>query len=210
MLPLEPFSEDRGRSTVHPTRGVPANQLPCASRVCTPVDSHACQTPWSVFQDGSDGEPADRCRKHAGARSWHARRARAATPIAPTTSPRVGSTTRALVAVTTRNGPHPEPSGGPAQHRSASDRGTPPAPIRFPPDNFKHSLTLFSKSFSSFPRGTCSLSVSRPYLASALFGLHSQTTRLAECASRCDRVRARRGSHPLRCPVPGDLGPVRH
>ena len=50
-------------------------------------------------------------------------------------------------------------------HRSASDRDTPPAPIRFPPDNFKHSLTLFSKSFSSFPRGTCSLSVSRRYLA---------------------------------------------
>ncbi|CAN6972892.1 unnamed protein product, partial [Brassica rapa subsp. trilocularis] len=39
------------------------------------------------------------------------------------------------------------------------------APICFPPDNFKHSLTLFSKSFSSFPRGTCSISVSRPYLA---------------------------------------------
>ncbi|KAK7288020.1 hypothetical protein RIF29_01707 [Crotalaria pallida] len=50
-------------------------------------------------------------------------------------------------------------------HRSTSDRGTSPAPIRFPPDNFKHSLTLFSKSFSSFPRGTCSLSVSRQYLA---------------------------------------------
>lgn len=49
--------------------------------------------------------------------------------------------------------------------RSASDRGASPAPIRFPPDNFKHSLTLFSKSFSSFPRGTCSLSVSRQYLA---------------------------------------------
>ncbi|CAL0302116.1 unnamed protein product [Lupinus luteus] len=48
---------------------------------------------------------------------------------------------------------------------STSDRGTTPAPIRFPPDNFKHSLTLFSKSFSSFPRGTCSLSVSRHYLA---------------------------------------------
>ncbi|KAF3339539.1 hypothetical protein FCM35_KLT15310 [Carex littledalei] len=42
-----------------------------------------------------------------------------------------------------------------------SDRGASPAPIRFPPGNFKHSLTLFSKSFSSFPRGTCSLSVSR-------------------------------------------------
>lgn len=49
--------------------------------------------------------------------------------------------------------------------RSASDRDASPAPIRFPPDNFKHSLTLFSKSFSSFPRGTCLLSVSRPYLA---------------------------------------------
>ncbi|KAK7286368.1 hypothetical protein RJT34_21290 [Clitoria ternatea] len=50
-------------------------------------------------------------------------------------------------------------------HRSTSDQDTSPTPIRFPPDNFKHSLTLFSKSFSSFPRGTCSLSVSRPYLA---------------------------------------------
>lgn len=49
--------------------------------------------------------------------------------------------------------------------RSTSGRSTSPAPIRFPPDNFKHFLTLFSKSFSSFPRGTCSLSVSRPYLA---------------------------------------------
>ncbi|KAK6770898.1 hypothetical protein RDI58_031859 [Solanum bulbocastanum] len=64
----------------------------------------------------------------------------------------------------------PSPIGGPARRRSTSDRGASPAPIRFPPDNFKHSLTLFSKSFSSFPRGTCSLSVSRPYLA--LDGIH--------------------------------------
>ncbi|KAL0919948.1 hypothetical protein M5K25_009039 [Dendrobium thyrsiflorum] len=49
--------------------------------------------------------------------------------------------------------------------RSASGRDAPLAPIRFPHKNFKHSLTLFSKSFSSFPRGTCSLSVSRQYLA---------------------------------------------
>ncbi|CAN7135839.1 unnamed protein product [Brassica rapa subsp. narinosa] len=49
--------------------------------------------------------------------------------------------------------------------RSACDRDASPAPIRFPPENFKHSLTLFSKSFTSLPRGTCSLSVSRPYLA---------------------------------------------
>ena len=49
--------------------------------------------------------------------------------------------------------------------RSTSDRDASTASIRFPPGNFRHSLTLFSKSFSSFPRGTCSLSVSRPYLA---------------------------------------------
>ena len=75
------------------------------------------------------------------------------------------STARAWAAPTIRVGPCPESIGGPAGSRSASDRGTSPAPIRFPPDNFKHSLTLFSKSFSSFPRGTCLLSVSRPYLA---------------------------------------------
>ena len=36
---------------------------------------------------------------------------------------------------------------------------------RFPLNNFKYFLTLFSKFFSSFPHGTCSLSVSRRYLA---------------------------------------------
>ncbi|CAF2086752.1 unnamed protein product [Brassica napus] len=35
----------------------PANQLPCALRVYSPVDSHTCQTPWSVFQGGSNGSP---------------------------------------------------------------------------------------------------------------------------------------------------------
>ncbi len=35
----------------------------------------------------------------------------------------------------------------------------------FPVNSFKHFLTLFSKFFSSFPRGTFSLSVSRQYLA---------------------------------------------
>lgn len=75
------------------------------------------------------------------------------------------SKARAWAAAAIRVGPRPEPIGGPACRRSTSDRGASPAPIRFPPDNFKHSLTLFSKSFSSFPRGTCSLSVSRLYLA---------------------------------------------
>ncbi|CAN6967597.1 unnamed protein product [Brassica rapa subsp. trilocularis] len=45
----------------------PANQLPCALRVYSPVDSHTCQTPWSVFQDGSNGEPTGRRPEHADA-----------------------------------------------------------------------------------------------------------------------------------------------
>jgi hypothetical protein len=75
------------------------------------------------------------------------------------------TTSWALASAPIHTDPHPESIGGPALHRSTSDRGASPAPIRFPPDNFKHSLTLFSKSFSSFPRGTCLLSVSRQYLA---------------------------------------------
>ena len=38
-------------------------------------------------------------------------------------------------------------------------------PSRLPLDGFTYSLTLSSKCFSTFPHGTCSLSVSRPYLA---------------------------------------------
>src|SRR5947209_17687811 len=37
--------------------------------------------------------------------------------------------------------------------------------LPLPVNNFKYYLTLFSKCFSSFPHGTCSLSVSRQYLA---------------------------------------------
>ena len=39
------------------------------------------------------------------------------------------------------------------------------ARIRFPPNGFAVSWTLFSKCFSPFPHGTCSLSVSCRYLA---------------------------------------------
>ncbi|PHT26659.1 hypothetical protein CQW23_33727 [Capsicum baccatum] len=38
-------------------RGDPTNQLRCALWVYSPVDSHTCQTPWSVFEEGSNGEP---------------------------------------------------------------------------------------------------------------------------------------------------------
>ncbi|CAN6967665.1 unnamed protein product [Brassica rapa subsp. trilocularis] len=53
----------------------PANQLPCALRVYSPVDSHTCQTPWSVFQDGSNGEPTGRLPEHADAEARREARA---------------------------------------------------------------------------------------------------------------------------------------
>ncbi|KAK9080925.1 hypothetical protein Syun_031891 [Stephania yunnanensis] len=109
----------------------------------------------------AEWEPTGRRREHAGT---------GGTPNGARFSPRSQqrrlhghNNNRALAAAAIRVGPHPESIGGPAHHRSASDRGASPAPIRFPPDNFKHSLTLFSKSFSSFPRGTCSLSDSRRF-----------------------------------------------
>ena len=71
-------------------------------------------------------------------------------------------------------------------------------------------LTLFSKFFSSFPHGTCSLSVSRKYLAlDALYhplraSIPRSTTLRAHAVMRWTRYN-RRGSHPLRRPVPKDL-----
>lgn len=156
-----------GRRCTPPTeRGeVPARQLPCAFRVSRArrlarISDSLVRVSRRVGWGARGPLPgAHRCP------GGHAESARAASPAAPTAPPRAGSTARASAAGAARNGPRPEPSGGPALRRSASGRGASPAPIRFPPGNFKHSLTLFSKSFSSFPRGTCSLSVSRPYLA---------------------------------------------
>ncbi len=74
---------------------------------------------------------------------------------------------------------HPTGAGTPpSAHAGTGTTGNPSSPrqsiIRqlgttgfqsFPLSNFKYCLTLFSKFFSSFPHGTCSLSVSRQYLA---------------------------------------------
>ena len=81
--------------------------------------------------------------------------------------------------------------------------------LPFPVNNFKHFLTLFSKFFSSFPHGTCWLSVSRQYLA--LDGIYpplraaftNNPTLRKRLVERTHRPR--RGSHPLGRPIPGDL-----
>ena len=73
--------------------------------------------------------------------------------------------------------------------------------------NFRYSLTLFSKFFSSFPHGTCSLSVSHQYLA--LDGIyHPIWAAIPNNSTHTCKLKrsAKRESHPLRCPVPRDFG----
>ncbi|KAK8474033.1 hypothetical protein V6N13_130306, partial [Hibiscus sabdariffa] len=151
-------------SAVLLTKNGPLGALDSVARLNeAAAPSYLFKTPWSVFQDGPDGEPAGRRPKHAGAEArrdgacW-VPRSRRRRPHGRIKGPGLGrhhDPRRSTPRADRRTG----------SRRSTSDRGASPAPIRFPPDNFKHSLTLFSKSFSSFPRGTCSLSVSRPYLA---------------------------------------------
>ncbi|PHT32627.1 Regulator of rDNA transcription protein 15 [Capsicum baccatum] len=131
-------------------------------QVYSSVDSHTCQTRWFVFQDGSNGKPTGQRPERAEAKACR-RRAMPATIEETAFHERIESLGFGCPLI--HAGPRPESVGGPAHHRSTSDWGTSPTRIRFPPDNFKHSLTLFPKSFSSLPRGTCSLSVCHPYLA---------------------------------------------
>ena len=82
----------------------------------------------------------------------------------------------------------------------------------FPFNDFRYYLTLFSKFFSSFPRGTCSLSVSRQYLA--LEGIYlllwaavpSNSTRW-EPAVRCTVTRPHTGLSPYVVPCSKGLEP---
>ncbi|THU42862.1 hypothetical protein C4D60_Mb00t00540 [Musa balbisiana] len=140
MLQLEPFTEDQGRPAVQPLERVPARQLPCAFRVSAPVDSHACQTPWSVFQDGRWGAhwPMPRSRVYPAGHADGARHVLDRIDGIPRTN---------------------DPSGLRPSMQTASIRT---------PSRAADRLTAVphpTESFSSFPRGTCSLSVSRPYLA---------------------------------------------
>jgi hypothetical protein len=164
MLPLEPFTEDRGRSAVHPARGIPPVSFLAPPGFPRPSARTHVRLLGPCFKTGRMGSPqagaggarAPREAPPAGARRFPGRAdgVSAGGIVRPGFGRRRGPQ---------RSAPRAERRTG--SRRSASGRGASPAPIRFPPGNFKHSLTLFSKSFSSFPRGTCSLSVSRPYLA---------------------------------------------
>ncbi|KAK4357747.1 hypothetical protein RND71_023357 [Anisodus tanguticus] len=56
-------------------QGDTTNQLPYALRVYSPVDSPTCQTPWSVFQDGWNGEATGQRPERADAKAHRMARA---------------------------------------------------------------------------------------------------------------------------------------
>ena len=110
----------------------------------------------------------------------------------------------------TANKTHADPHAGQGTRKRKPRLARTTAPKRLPLNNFKHCLTLFSKFFSSFPHGTCSLSVSRPYLA--LDGIYhplraafpNNPTRRKRLVKRVPD--SRRGSHPQRRVLPDDFG----
>ncbi|CAA2992071.1 Hypothetical predicted protein [Olea europaea subsp. europaea] len=162
MLALKPFSEDRGRSGFAPLGGItPINFLP-PHGFTRPLTRTHVRLLSPCFKTGRMGSPQASTGSAQVLR--HVEGARCPPQLGRRHSAGV-STARSLAVASIHAGPRPESIGRPARRCSTSDRDASPTPIRFPPDNFKHSLTLFSKFFSSFPRGTCSLSVSRPYLA---------------------------------------------
>ena len=116
-----------------------------------------------------------------------------------------------------RTPPRPKPDGGPSLHDPRRWCG-PGSKIRNPAsyrynslasNDFTYCFTFFSKSFSSFPHGTCSLSVSHMYLAlegvylqfwAALPSNPTHRKRIVNDA-QCHV----RDCHPLRCAVPSNL-----
>ncbi|KAI3494844.1 hypothetical protein L1887_40346 [Cichorium endivia] len=147
MLTLEPFSEDQGRSAVHPARGIPPISFLAPCGFTHPLTRTHVRLLGPCFKTGRMGCP------QAGAGSTQVYRRDGAC-----CQPR--STRRHLhepidsSGFGRRTNPHrstPRVDRRTGYRRSTSDRDASPAPIRFPPDNFKHSLTLFSKGLGPGP-----------------------------------------------------------
>ncbi|PHT97200.1 hypothetical protein BC332_33875 [Capsicum chinense] len=95
------------------------NQLPYALQVYSPVDSHTCQTPWSIFEDGSNGEPT-------GQRPYRADGEACWSRVLPTTIDETAFhkciESPGFSRPPINAGPCPESIGGPTHRHSTSDR----------------------------------------------------------------------------------------
>ena len=167
-----------------------------------PTSSHACYTPWSVFQDGQMRRLPPASRGRSSRRTQRA-------PLVPRSGRRHerDNNSRLYPAHPIDADQHPAHT---ANREADISLGAPVTSNPFPLNNFKHFLTLFSKFFSSFPHGTCSLSVSRQYLA--LDGIYhllraafpnNPTLRKHLVERLAHRLR---GSHPLERLFPEDFG----
>ncbi|PHT96839.1 hypothetical protein BC332_34232 [Capsicum chinense] len=107
--------------------------------------------PFLEDQDKSNGEPVGQHPKRADAEA-HRRNALPTTIKEMAFQKRIKSPGFGRPQIPA--GSRPESIGGPARRHSTSDRGASPSPINFSSDNFKHSVTLFSTSFSSFRYGS--------------------------------------------------------
>ncbi|KAK8634578.1 hypothetical protein V6N13_022459 [Hibiscus sabdariffa] len=111
MLSLEPFSEDQGRSAVHP-RGIPPISFLAPYGFSNPLTRTHVRLLGPCFKTGRMGSP------QADARSTlvpkHAETARAGFHDRGDDVSMGVSKARAWAATTIRVGPHPEPIGGPA------------------------------------------------------------------------------------------------
>ncbi|KAI3476239.1 hypothetical protein L1887_62197 [Cichorium endivia] len=66
MLTLEPFSEDQGRSAVHPARGIPPISFLAPCGFTHPLTRTHVRLLGPCFKTGPNGVPTGRCREHAG------------------------------------------------------------------------------------------------------------------------------------------------
>ena len=159
-----------------------------------------------MFQDGPNGAPTGLCQEHADANARH--KARAATTI---------DTTACLVS---RQIKSPGFGGRTNPHRSTPrvDRRTGLTPFHIRPGSIAGPHPLPSRQFQALFDSLFKVLFifpSRYLFAIGLSPILSLGWNLPPdwgCIPKqpgCNRVRARRGSHPLWRPLPGDLGPVR-
>ncbi|KAI3481527.1 hypothetical protein L1887_55995 [Cichorium endivia] len=148
MLTLEPFSEDQGRSAVHPARGIPPISFLAPCGFTHPLTRTHVRLLGPCFQDGPEWGAH---RPVPGARRYIAETARAANHDRPRRHLHEPIDSSGFGRRTNPHRSTPRVDRRTGYRRSTSDRDASPAPIRFPPDNFKHSLTLFSKGLGPGP-----------------------------------------------------------
>ncbi|KAI3483704.1 hypothetical protein L1887_53434 [Cichorium endivia] len=177
MLTLEPFSEDQGRSAVHPARGIPPISFLAPCGFTHPLTRTHVRLLGPCFKTGRMGCP------QAGAGSTQVYRRDGAC-----CQPR--STRRHLhepidsSGFGRRTNPHrstPRVDRRTGYRRSTSDRDASPAPIRFPPRQFQALFDSLFKVLFIFPSRYLFAIGLTPVFSlgpefTALLGLHSQTT----------------------------------